>query len=122
MYVFLYVIVSVSSFDRIFIFSYYALIPVLHSFPTRRSSDLNRSYARCMRILSEATVAPVIPAISSYASPSTCFSTRSEEHTSELQSPMYLVCRLLIEKKKSYFYCLCLYTSIYSYFYISYSY
>src|SRR5437764_7200743 len=27
-------------------------------------------------------------------------SKRSEEHTSELQSPMYLVCRLLLEKKK----------------------
>src|SRR5437762_9128079 len=27
---------------------------------------------------------------------------RSEEHTSELQSPMYLVCRLLLEKKKYY--------------------
>src|SRR5437762_8103530 len=26
-------------------------------------------------------------------------SYRSEEHTSELQSPMYLVCRLLLEKK-----------------------
>src|SRR5437764_11476329 len=25
---------------------------------------------------------------------------RSEEHTSELQSPMYIVCRLLLEKKK----------------------
>src|SRR5437764_9471824 len=25
---------------------------------------------------------------------------RSEEHMSELQSPMYLVCRLLLEKKK----------------------
>src|SRR5437762_5001452 len=28
------------------------------------------------------------------------FTLRSEEHTSELQSPMYLVCRLLLEKKK----------------------
>src|SRR5437764_7268371 len=28
-----------------------------------------------------------------------CWSARSEEHTSELQSPMYLVCRLLLEKK-----------------------
>src|SRR3712207_7621793 len=27
-------------------------------------------------------------------------STRSEEHTSELQSRQYLVCRLLLEKKK----------------------
>src|SRR5437879_3287702 len=29
-----------------------------------------------------------------------CATSRSEEHTSELQSPMYLVCRLLLEKKK----------------------
>src|SRR5256885_10722233 len=28
------------------------------------------------------------------------FSARSEEHTSELQSPCNLVCRLLLEKKK----------------------
>src|SRR5437762_8934902 len=28
------------------------------------------------------------------------YQARSEEHTSELQSPMYLVCRLLLEKKK----------------------
>src|SRR5258708_25257289 len=28
-------------------------------------------------------------------------SCRSEEHTSELQSPDHLVCRLLLEKKKS---------------------
>src|SRR5438552_4763645 len=28
------------------------------------------------------------------------FNTRSEEHTSELQSPDHLVCRLLLEKKK----------------------
>src|SRR2546425_6133346 len=28
--------------------------------------------------------------------------TRSEEHTSELQSLAYLVCRLLLEKKKKY--------------------
>src|SRR2546426_2596079 len=28
---------------------------------------------------------------------------RSEEHTSELQSPCNLVCRLLLEKKKRYF-------------------
>src|SRR5947209_15903715 len=29
-------------------------------------------------------------------------SPRSEEHTSELQSRQYLVCRLLLEKKKNY--------------------
>src|SRR3712207_7562901 len=30
------------------------------------------------------------------------FGLRSEEHTSELQSRQYLVCRLLLEKKKSF--------------------
>src|SRR2546422_10236993 len=33
------------------------------------------------------------------SSPSFC-TTRSEEHTSELQSRLHLVCRLLLEKKK----------------------
>src|SRR3712207_8507637 len=40
---------------------------------------------------------------SATAERSTCSapcSTRSEEHTSELQSRQYLVCRLLLEKKK----------------------
>src|SRR5437763_10865140 len=37
-------------------------------------------------------------AVQSQPSPSP---RRSEEHTSELQSPMYLVCRLLLEKKKT---------------------
>src|SRR2546429_2424955 len=30
-----------------------------------------------------------------------CFPGRSEEHTSELQSRLHLVCRLLLEKKKN---------------------
>src|SRR5947208_4602027 len=34
------------------------------------------------------------------ANPAAC-STRSEEHTSELQSPDHLVCRLLLEKKNT---------------------
>src|SRR5258708_18780699 len=36
------------------------------------------------------------------ARPAVCDAGRSEEHTSELQSPDHLVCRLLLEKKKSY--------------------
>src|SRR5258708_29812436 len=35
------------------------------------------------------------------SSPSPTPSARSEEHTSELQSPDHLVCRLLLEKKKN---------------------
>src|SRR5690348_17734341 len=41
---------------------------------------------------------PVIPIRGS--SPQLTFRNRSEEHTSELQSPVHLVCRLLLEKKK----------------------
>src|SRR5256885_13076231 len=36
------------------------------------------------------------------ASPACAGALRSEEHTSELQSPCNLVCRLLLEKKKNY--------------------
>src|SRR6476620_12275663 len=36
--------------------------------------------------------------------PSCCCSPRSEEHTSELQSRQYIVCRLLLEKKKKHIY------------------
>src|SRR3712207_7716347 len=40
--------------------------------------------------------------------------TRSEEHTSELQSRQYLVCRLLLEKKKTYnFYRSSVYVQLY---------
>src|SRR3712207_7329749 len=41
------------------------------------------------------------------------FRVRSEEHTSELQSRQYLVCRLLLEKKKQCFYIVRLCSSIY---------
>src|SRR3712207_8359791 len=34
--------------------------------------------------------------------PAAAASPRSEEHTSELQSRQYLVCRLLLEKKKNF--------------------
>src|SRR3712207_7275297 len=37
------------------------------------------------------------------ASEAHAVSLRSEEHTSELQSRQYLVCRLLLEKKKKYY-------------------
>src|SRR5437762_11944034 len=67
-----------------------------HSFPTRRSSDLAPAAA--------ATRPP--PSAGSAAlrrgwARRRSAADRSEEHTSELQSPMYLVCRLLLEKKKN---------------------
>jgi len=47
---------------------------------------------------SEPTV-EIIEAVFVYDSPAK--PDRSEEHTSELQSRQYLVCRLLLEKKKN---------------------
>src|SRR3712207_6875443 len=46
-----------------------------------------------------ATTTPTAGRSASASSPSRALSTRSEEHTSELQSRQYLVCRLLLEKK-----------------------
>src|SRR5688572_31514462 len=79
--------------------------PVLHSFPTRRSSDLRGGGARRQHT-SGAT-----PPWDRCAAPacrepdfrrSSSVRARSEEHTSELQSQSNLVCRLLLEKKNNY--------------------
>src|SRR5688500_20289948 len=63
----------------------------LHSFPTRRSSDLP---ARPPWWNTASGCPP-----RSTTGRCTSTSSRSEEHTSELQSPCNLVCRLLLEKK-----------------------
>src|SRR5437762_8920872 len=86
----------------------------LHSFPTRRSSDLASKYAAtaarasgtrsakkrawsgALRPASAIAMVRAIIVMDKWA----VGGGRSEEHTSELQSPMYLVCRLLLEKKK----------------------
>src|SRR5207248_10315233 len=95
-----------------------APLPPLHSFPTRRSSDLatpSRWCAarwffptalarRCASPFSRWEIGlarPRRPAPTSWVVKTwsrRC--PRSEEHTSELQSPYDLVCRLLLEKKK----------------------
>src|SRR3972149_10235251 len=41
------------------------------------------------------------PSSGPFRTASRCWSERSEEHTSELQSQSNLVCRLLLEKKKN---------------------
>src|SRR5205823_13750265 len=93
----------------IFSFYSYAHLRPLHSFPTRRSSDL-----------ADVQALPYVPLAARHQlgagesldervahRPALMFrnalereSQRSEEHTSELQSLAYLVCRLLLEKKK----------------------
>src|SRR3712207_7756114 len=52
-------------------------------------------------VLTEAPSDEVLTVTGELAAQAT-FWDRSEEHTSELQSRQYLVCRLLLEKKKKY--------------------
>src|SRR5437879_9961870 len=89
----------------------------LPSFPTRRSSDLRRHRFREPVALDELDIefvfqllgdglghgrAPAAQALEALEVVVEDLGIgRSEEHTSELQSPMYLVCRLLLEKKKN---------------------
>src|SRR2546421_5340246 len=71
--------------------------------PTRRSSDLGwydqgfQAFARRACVTARAE-SPRSAARAAFAI--AVFPTRSEEHTSELQSRSDLVCRLLLEKKK----------------------
>src|SRR5699024_12084946 len=93
--------------------------PDLHSFPTRRSSDLDESFTvfttRPDTIFGAtyAVLAPEHPLVKKIVSEEqqndvqnyiekiqAKSDLRSEEHTSELQSRFDLVCRLLLEKKK----------------------
>src|SRR5437879_7659290 len=86
----------------------------LHAFPTRRSSDLDRAnhqQSRNRRRIDARCVPRCLAKSVDVRSggrfrrrmdhESGALQSRSEEHTSELQSPMYLVCRLLLEKKKT---------------------
>src|SRR5438876_4449204 len=61
----------------------------------RRNDRVARRIEHADRTGSVTTAGNRVPA----AIRSAC-SIRSEEHTSELQSPVHLVCRLLLEKKK----------------------
>src|SRR5207248_9168070 len=75
----------------------------LHSFPTRRSSDLGHQLRRGRGVLGPGhdrlhAAADEAPGLQRAGAAR--WRPRSEEHTSELQSPYDLVCRLLLEKKK----------------------
>src|SRR5205085_11915441 len=91
------------AFLFIFVFKGYAYHQHLHSFPTRRSSDLNQTEVIasqsgdvCVTIIFMQIVYQLTSCLSLLTN-----IARSEEHTSELQSQSNLVCRLLLEKKKT---------------------
>src|SRR5689334_23948219 len=66
--------------------------------PTRRRSPAARRRPTCRRASSSPPAPP--PLVTARSSPRSGSTSRSEEHTSELQSQFHLVCRLLLEKKK----------------------
>src|SRR5438874_9922266 len=72
----------------------------LHSFPTRRSSDLREAAAVALLVLI-GYVITLAPTVTLWDAGEfiTAAKVRSEEHTSELQSRRDLVCRLLRDKK-----------------------
>src|SRR2546425_3879432 len=69
-------------------------------FPTRRSSDLSSSRISPSSQLSLPSASTSPSSVTLSRRLARRQSMRSEEHTSELQSLAYLVCRLLLEKKK----------------------
>src|SRR5207253_11371423 len=93
-----------------FFFQYAPSLRHLHSFPTRRSSDISacgrsdNCFHPQPRGLTALTFAPFhhwfAPAAEQSCPSGDEPQKRSEEHTSELQSRGHLVCRLLLEKKK----------------------
>src|SRR5205809_5783248 len=94
------------------IFSFYSAHTDLHSFPTRRSSDLENNFAldpaggfRLAAIKNSTKPGKDCSKSHQQARQhghvaNQIMGLRSEEHTSELQSRLHLVCRLLLEKKK----------------------
>src|SRR5205823_13639199 len=74
----------------------------LPSFPTRRSSDLGRfaQFQMAKNVFENDDGVVDQPGEGQRESAEHHGVDRSEEHTSELQSLAYLVCRLLLEKKK----------------------
>src|SRR5207237_9133403 len=100
------------------IFSFYSSCHHLHlhSFPTRRSSDLFSVPPFQFQQLEKPGIHTILNSYDAMDGPHTftvawttakfreanpALYKRSEEHTSELQSHLNLVCRLLLEKKKN---------------------
>src|SRR5690242_21383656 len=75
----------------------------LHSFPTRRSSDLPwvSDARRTGSPSRRRSRGPAESCRCKHTSAARKCALRSEEHTSELQSHVNLVCRLLLEKKNN---------------------
>src|SRR5690348_17625717 len=78
--------------------SYHFLLMILP--PPRSTLFPYTTLFRSCPVATTATSLPAKPSTSERIRLTKPSTRRSEEHTSELQSPVHLVCRLLLEKKK----------------------
>src|SRR5205807_6913324 len=94
---------------EIYTLSLHDALPIsMSAYSVKRIDEMETAYGGGMRLARAALgvssfgmqVEEFPPNFDQY--PEHSHSERSEEHTSELQSPCNLVCRLLLEKKKKY--------------------
>src|SRR3712207_8336596 len=85
---------------EIYTLSLHDALPISTALPTTTAAG--RISARASRGTTDSGTMPS-PSANTCHTQRPATSPRSEEHTSELQSRQYLVCRLLLEKKKRYF-------------------
>src|SRR5690348_8995679 len=83
---------------EIYTLSLHDALPISSASASASASKLGRGGTRSTRTPSRRSASAVVRPI---AATTVRSSSRSEEHTSELQSPVHLVCRLLLEKKKT---------------------
>src|SRR5438876_11707794 len=90
-------LVDASSLCFLFLFFFFFVFFFFFLMIRRPPRSTLFPYTTLFRSLGAGLMA-LVPHDGPFATPALQF--RSEEHTSELQSPVHLVCRLLLEKKK----------------------
>src|SRR3712207_7478438 len=90
---------------EIYTLSLHDALPIWHRMPESRAQFVQPGVQAEKQTLPRSVpsnhAVKIVP-LASNAGPTIETTQRSEEHTSELQSRQYLVCRLLLEKKKKY--------------------
>src|SRR2546426_1479621 len=84
---------------EIYTLSLHDALPISVAFSTRSTSKSTSGGTRSSRSSRRGSTPTAAKSRGRARFPTRC--SRSEEHTSELQSPCNLVCRLLLEKKKN---------------------
>src|SRR3712207_8189167 len=86
---------------EIYTLSLHDALPISYPHSARQYFSRLGGEAEIVTLSGSVEVAPSLGLADAIVELTATGSTRSEEHTSELQSRQYLVCRLLLEKKKN---------------------